>query len=248
MIDTCPSLPGIGAIDTTLTLFTEQSEFILACNDNCEGSDASCGVPQSCLSPVVGPGTYFIRVATIGAAGNFQLNISFSPACPDLPTPSIEWIHQFGSLWGRQDFAQATDGDGNYFYVAGSVGGVLPGQNDLPGSDAFLRKYDSQGNEIWTSQFGTSSNDDVAADEAVDASGVYVVEASRHAAGPVPLRRKGRLPAERRRWKRGLTHQFGTAEEDQAFSVAADATGIYVVASQAACCPAKASLVLPPQV
>ena len=44
-------------------------------------------------------------------------------------------------------------------YVAGWTRGALPGQTRLGSSDAFLRKYDPDGNEVWTRQFGTSWGD-----------------------------------------------------------------------------------------
>jgi hypothetical protein len=86
----------------------------------------------------------------------------------------VEWTRQFGS----SDFDVANDvatDDSGYEYVAGFAAGALPGQTHLGEWDAFVRKYDSSGNEIWTRQFGTSSND-AAEGIHVDASGgVYVV-------------------------------------------------------------------------
>ncbi len=58
-------------------------------------------------------------------------------------------------------------------YVTGVTFGTLPGQTRV-GIDAFVRKYDLNGNDIWTRQFGTSS-DDVGIGISVDDSGVYVV-------------------------------------------------------------------------
>ena len=49
----------------------------------------------------------------------------------------------------------------------------MPGQTAGGGQDAFLRKYDAAGNELWTRQFGTATVD-AANGVAVDASGVYV--------------------------------------------------------------------------
>ena len=68
----------------------------------------------------------------------------------------------------------AVDASGS-IYVAGTTEGTLPGQNNAPGAgDAFLRKYDANGTELWTRQFGTPKFDDALA-VAVDASGsIYV--------------------------------------------------------------------------
>ena len=55
----------------------------------------------------------------------------------------------------------------------------LPGQSNMDsvvgGSDVFIRKYDTDGNEVWTNQFGTPKGD-TAAGMALDGQGsLYVV-------------------------------------------------------------------------
>ncbi|MEF2278013.1 SBBP repeat-containing protein [Deinococcus sp. YIM 134068] len=89
-------------------------------------------------------------------------------------TPT-EYAIQFGG--GDNDLAYdvATDGSGNA-YVVGTTTGVLPGQKSAGGHvDAFLRKVDTQGREVWTRQFGTDQAD-AASRVFLDAAGnVYVV-------------------------------------------------------------------------
>ena len=94
----------------------------------------------------------------------------------------VEWIRQFGSAGPATDFAGAVDGDGNV-YVAGQTSGEFPGQISAGiGGDAFIRKYDALGTEVWTRQFGSPVSD-FARGVAVDASGVYVVG---HTFGALP--------------------------------------------------------------
>jgi hypothetical protein len=66
----------------------------------------------------------------------------------------------------------AVDTDSNV-YVSGSTDGILPGQTGAGGMDAFVRKYDAGGNEVWTRQFGSAAFDETRG-VAVDNSGVYV--------------------------------------------------------------------------
>ena len=91
-----------------------------------------------------------------------------------------------GELWSRQFGAQlfakangvAVDAAGNV-YVAGQVEGALPGQPHFGNNDAFVRAYDSSGNELWTRQFGAEGGD-FAQDVVVTGSGdLYVVGWSR---------------------------------------------------------------------
>jgi len=84
------------------------------------------------------------------------------------------WLHQFGS--GSDDIPHciALDILGNV-YIAGMTDGSLSGQTSKGSDDAFISKYDSSGNELWTRQFGTSCIDS-AEDIAVDKLGnIYIV-------------------------------------------------------------------------
>ena len=69
-----------------------------------------------------------------------------------------EWTDQFGSVDDSNDFSHAIDSDGNV-YIVGIAEGALAGQTSAGGYDAFLKKYSSEGSEIWTRQFGTAGTD-----------------------------------------------------------------------------------------
>jgi uncharacterized protein (UPF0548 family) len=142
--------------------------------------------------------------------------------------PTIQWIRQFGT--SSLDAALATAVDASGVYVAGETDGTLPGQTSAGARDAFVRKYDLNGNEVWTRQFGTSGFD-AALGISVDASGVYV-------AGETD----GTLPGQTifgagdafvRKYdldgNEVWTRQFGTsASADAAFGISVDASGVYV--------------------
>lgn len=58
--------------------------------------------------------------------------------------------------------------------VVGTTRGTLPGQTSAGFADAYVRKYDALGNELWTRQFGVNGNDSANA-VAVDAAGNIAV-------------------------------------------------------------------------
>lgn len=96
---------------------------------------------------------------------------------------AVLWTRQFGTSATEGVQGVAIDGSGNVFVVGGTTG-ALPGQHRNEDSstayydaDAFLRKYDVAGNEVWTRQFGTT-RDDAAHDVAVDTAGNIVVAGS----------------------------------------------------------------------
>ncbi len=78
------------------------------------------------------------------------------------------WSQQVGSVGYDYSYSVAMDASGNA-YITGNTGGDLAGAN-AGGRDAFLTKFDSSGNELWSQQVGTAS-DDASFSVAVDASG-----------------------------------------------------------------------------
>ena len=58
-------------------------------------------------------------------------------------------------------------------YVAGCTWGVLPGQTSQGGGDVFVCRYDTDGNQDWVRQLGSSLEDDTVA-MAVSDSGIYL--------------------------------------------------------------------------
>ena len=76
------------------------------------------------------------------------------------------WTIQLGSGVEGTATSLAVDGEGNV-YVGGWTWGTLHGQAGEGRRDAFLRKLDPEGLEMWTAQFG-SPGDDIAMSVAVD--------------------------------------------------------------------------------
>jgi hypothetical protein len=86
-----------------------------------------------------------------------------------------QWTRQFGvgTTGAASASGVAVDATGAV-YVAGWVQGALPGATPGGRGDAFLRKYDAAGVEVWTRQFGGVDHDQ-ATTVTVDAAGdVYV--------------------------------------------------------------------------
>jgi hypothetical protein len=140
------------------------------------------------------------------------------------------WIRQFGT--DDNDSASGLAVDSSGVYVAGSTGGSFPGYTNLGGSDAFVRKYDINGNEVWTVQFGTSG-DDYVSSIARYHSGIYVAGTANGAfPGEAEL---GRSDAYVRKYDMDgnelWTRQFGTWSSDSAASITVDDTAIYVAGS-----------------
>jgi hypothetical protein len=74
------------------------------------------------------------------------------------PDGNLEWAHQFGTSQSDSSSYVSGDGLGNV-YLAGITGGAIGGAN-VGSNDVFVRKYDNNGNELWTRQIGTTTSDD----------------------------------------------------------------------------------------
>jgi beta-propeller repeat-containing protein len=136
------------------------------------------------------------------------------------------WTREFGSTKSDRASGVAADSDGNA-YVAGVTYGVI-GQSSAGGRDAFVTKFDAVGNALWTSQFGSSEDEEVGG-IAVDGNGNVYVSGSTEGA---LSRSHGLSDAFVRKYDAQgnaiWTRQFGSSADDGAVGIAADATGAYV--------------------
>lgn len=174
------------------------------------------------VPPSLGPSIAGLVVALVSS-----LVLVAAQQRPEEPS----WGRQFGTARFDQANGVAVV-DGNV-YVVGDASGALPGQTaEFPNEkSAFVRKYDFQGKEIWTRQFGTNSpGQDSATSVAANASGIYVAGwTTRAQPGQGP---SGQHEAFVQKYDAGgnevWTRQIGTTSWVEAFSVAVDATGVYV--------------------
>jgi uncharacterized delta-60 repeat protein len=68
------------------------------------------------------------------------------------------WTKLFGASGEEYARALTTSSDGS-IYLSGYTGSSIEGLINSGGNDGFLSKYDSNGAKIWTTLFGSSSND-----------------------------------------------------------------------------------------
>lgn len=177
-----------------------------------------------------------------------ELTPSLLPAPPPVLSPAIAWTRQFGYIIGDVAYSVVVDRLGNV-YVAGGSSHALDWHSFLReevfGVDgAFLRKYDSSGNEIWTITFGASFLI-IPTSVAVDSSGgVYVAGVtggtllSQSSSGGWDAFLRKYDSSGRELW----TLQFGSSQIDQARSVAVDSSGnVYVAGYTGGILPGQSS-------
>ena len=154
------------------------------------------------------------------------------------------WTRQFGTQVSAEAKGVMIDGTGNV-YVVGSTSGALPGQTSMGEGDAFIRKYDADGNELWTRQAGTQSWDSTNGVVVDGAGSVYAVGS---ASGALPGQTHlGNSDAYVRKYDGDgnelWTRQFGRRGLDMAEDVVVDGAGnVYVLGTTRLSLPGQSNM------
>ena len=169
-------------------------------------------------------GNAFISGYTYGSLGGGNAGLGDAFLAKYDPAGNLLWTRQLGTSANDYSFSVAVDGAGNAFmsgYTEGSLGGTSAG-----GSDAFLAKYDSSGNLLWTRQLGTSAYD-YSNSVAVDGAGNAFI--SGHTYGSLGGTNAGGDDAFLAKYDAAgnlvWTRQLGTSGWDESYSVAVDGAG-----------------------
>jgi hypothetical protein len=115
-----------------------------------------------------GPAVYVVGCAWDALSGQASPGAGDVFLCKYDDRGNVLWTRQFGTP--AYDVAWGVVADTSSVYLAGCTGGALSGQNQAGGRDAFVCKYDDNGNEVWTRQFGSPRSTQVFG-AAVDGAG-----------------------------------------------------------------------------
>ncbi len=140
------------------------------------------------------------------------------------------WTRQWGTPGNDQGAGIGLDSEG-YIYATGYVAGSLHEQHHEGGDDAFLVKFDGDGNIMWTRQWGTPGNDAGYALAVDSDDNIYVAGRTPGSMDGQP--HTGNFDLFLTRFNSdGIwiwTRQWGTPDEDRALGIATDTEGnIYV--------------------
>jgi hypothetical protein len=143
------------------------------------------------------------------------------------PEGNLIWVRQFGSSFS--DFVYGTSVNESGIYLTGTTYGNLPGSTNFGVSDAFIAKYDEEGNQKWIKQLGTSASE-YANSISVDNNGVYITGVT---FGDFPgYSNLGGIDAfiAKLDYEGGLswTRQFGSSETDLSWSICTHLDYVYI--------------------
>jgi hypothetical protein len=111
---------------------------------------------------------YYLSIAAASVA--ILLGGYFHQAHSQSPNPI--WSKQFGTSSDDGATAIIVDGQNNVF-VTGYTGGSLY-QATSGGSDAFIVRYNANGTNAWSKQFGTGISDEIATIAKDNTGNIYV--------------------------------------------------------------------------
>lgn len=166
---TTGSLQGTnaGGVDAFVTKYDASGSLLWTRQQGTAGADYGTGVSADALGNVYVTGytTGSLDGANAGAEDAFLTKYDASG--------NLQWTRQLGTLAADGSFGVSADELG-FVYIAGSTVGSLGGPFAGGGADAFVGKYDSNGNVVWTYQLGTSSTDEGSGVSADGNGNVYV--------------------------------------------------------------------------
>jgi hypothetical protein len=173
---------------------------------------------------VAADSTGVYAVGSVGPGPDFNGSVDVLVVKYDF-AGNLVWVRQFGTQGGKDDHADGVATRRGQIYVVGYTEGALPGQVSAGGADVFVRKYDANGNVVWTRQFGTPGNDSASRRRVTTTGqGVYVAgTVAADQALPSQTSAGGRDAFVRQYSDNGdelWTLQFGTSGDDRAFPVA----------------------------
>ncbi|MCC7476652.1 MAG: hypothetical protein IT425_14785 [Pirellulales bacterium] len=170
-------------------------------------------------------GNVFLSGTTLGVVGDQSFGSADTLTIKLDSNGETVWVRQWGSSNYDQSYAVQADGFGGA-YIAGYGPSGTYSTNTWTSNDAFLGRYDADGNMLWLSYLMTEV-DDWASSLALDEFGnIYVSGATRGAlagnnAGGIDSFLSKFSPDGQRQW--GI--QYGTEGTDSVLGLAVDANG-----------------------
>ena len=155
---------------------------------------------------------------------------------------TASWSRVFGT--GGSDLSRGISTHSSGIYVTGNTTGEFPGHTNEGGSrDAFIRKYDPDGNEIWTVQFG-QLNAIILLGISVSDAGVYVTG---RVNGGLPFPGHTGAGGSSDTYIRqylhdgteGWTQQIGTSGLDDCFEISAHSSTVFVTGGTTGALPSQ---------
>ncbi len=173
-------------------------------------------------------GNVYISGTTEGSLGDTNVGGTDAWVAKYDTQGNLLWTRQFGTSGEDDSWDVTTDSYGNVYFSVNVVNNVF---NDLDiTSDAWIVKYDTQGNLLWTQQFATSEYNFISSIATDNNDYVYVSGETDASVGDTSISGRDAWVAKYDTQGNLLwTEQLGTPEEDRGLGVVTDNNGnVYI--------------------
>ncbi len=134
------------------------------------------------------------------------------------------WTKQLGTSEGDRAYKMNTDSAGN-IYLTGTTKGIL-GKNSAGDWDAWIGKYDSNGNQLWIQELGSATTDESSSTATDNAGNTYLTGATwGNLAGSNAGKWDAWIAQYDSNGNQVWAKQIGTPEEDHSYAIAVDNQG-----------------------
>ncbi|MGK7915749.1 MAG: SBBP repeat-containing protein, partial [Prochloraceae cyanobacterium] len=204
--------PGEGGSSAWLIKYDSQGNLLSNQQLEASGSEVSAGIA------IDNSGNLYLSGVTDSTSGGSDSDAWIAKYNAD---GNLLWDRQLGSSEYDYSQAVATDSNGNVYLSGGTNGAIEGGNAGL--NDAWVAKYDPEGNLLWTKQIGTVGNDSAEAVTTDLEGNVYISGLTNGTIGEVNAGDSDAWVAKydpdgNLLW----TEQFGSPERDDSLGVALD--------------------------
>jgi len=134
------------------------------------------------------------------------------------------WTKQLGTSEGDRAYKMNTDSAGN-IYLTGTTKGIL-GKNSAGDWDAWIGKYDNNGNQLWIQQLGSATTDFSRSTATDNAGNIYLTGSTwGNLAGSNAGKWDAWIAQYDSNGNQVWAKQIGTPEEDHSYAIAVDNQG-----------------------
>lgn len=145
--------PNAGGVDAFLTKYDSTGGLLWTRQQGTAGLDYGLGVSADAI------GNVYITGVTAGSLGGPNAGAEDAFLSKYDAAGNLQWTRQLGTLAPDVSYSVSAAELG-YIYIAGTTAGGLAGSFAGGNADAFIGKYDADGNVEWTYQLGTSEDDE----------------------------------------------------------------------------------------
>jgi hypothetical protein len=145
--------PNSGGVDSFVAKYDSTGAVLWTRQQGTSGLDYGLGVSADAV------GNVYVAGVTAGSLGGPNAGAEDAFLTKYDASGNLQWTRQLGSLAADVGYGVSADELG-FVYIGGTTAGSLAGPFGGGSADAFVGKYDADGNVVWTYQLGDDGDEE----------------------------------------------------------------------------------------